>query len=313
MRAPDWQCLNQQAPWQARDSQGYEVFRDELWILGGWFTPKTANPRDVWHSPDGVNWACATAAAPWVHSDLPVTLVYQDRLWMMGGRKLPGAENSNAVWSSPDGVEWTLECAAAGWCSRVSAAHVVFKDRMWVLGGTENFYEDSARTLHNDVWSTTNGRDWTCVTEHAPWAARAHHRALVFADKIWVLGGGARFPEVRTHNDVWCSEDGEHWTEVTSEAPWAPRLWHSAVVHRDRMWIMAGVDQTVTNLGDVWFSANGRDWSRIESDRIWSPRHAQAAFSHRDQIILAAGHARPVNNEVWSLQLPDDFFADGTA
>ena len=309
MKAPDWQCLTPQAPWQGRDSQGYTVFQDEMWILGGWFTPQTPNPRDGWHSADGVNWRCATPKAPWVHSDLPVTLSYQNRLWIMGGRKLPGAENSNAVWSSPDGNDWRCECESAGWCPRVSAAHVVFKNKMWVLGGTENFYENSERTLHNDVWCTTNGSDWTSVTEHAPWSARAHHQAIVFNDKIWVLGGGGRFHEPNTLNDVWCSDDGEHWTEVTSAAEWAPRIWHSVAVYRDHLWIIAGLNQEIDNLGDVWCSPDGKNWRQIHSNIIWTARHAQATFVHQDKIILAAGHARPVNSEVWSLELPSDFFA----
>lgn len=307
MNAPDWQCLSHEAPWQGRDSQGSAVFRDELWILGGWFTPKTPNARDVWHSADGIHWNCATSEAPWEHSDLPVTLAFADRLWLMGGRRLPGAHNSNAVWSSADGARWDLVSPAAGWCPRVSAAHVVFKGRMWVLGGTENFYEDTPQTLHHDVWCSADGRDWTCVTEHAPWSPRAHHQAVVFEDKIWVLGGGARFPDLHTRNDVWCSEDGAHWTEVTSAAAWAPRIWHSAVVHRHHLWVLAGLDQTVENRGDVWCSRNGRDWTEVKSAQCWTPRHAQAVYSFRDQLILAAGHARPVNSEVWSLQLPTDF------
>lgn len=309
MNAPDWQCLTPQAPWQGRDSQGCTVFRDEMWILGGWFTPQTPNPRDVWHSADGIHWICATPTAPWEFSDLPVTLSFQNKLWMMGGRKLPGAENSNAVWSSPDGKKWTCDSKAAGWCQRVSAAHVTFKDRMWVLGGTENFYEDSERTLHNDVWCTPNGRDWTCVIEHAPWSARAHHQAIVFNNKIWVIGGGRRFPELHTCNDVWCSDDGEHWIQVTPAAEWGPRIWHSVAVYRGHLWIIAGLDQTIKNLGDVWCSPDGRNWTEIKSEQIWTARHAQAALVHQDKLLIAAGHARPVNSEVWSLQLPPDFSA----
>lgn len=307
MKAPDWECLAQQARWQGRDSQGSTIFRDKFCILGGWFTPKTPNPRDVWTSTDGEHWSCATEMAPWEFSDLPVTLAFHDRLWMMGGRKLPGKENSNSVWSSADGADWKLECTAAGWCPRVSAAHVAFKDRMWVLGGTENFYEDSDRTLHNDVWTSNNGSDWTCVTPHAPWSPRAHHQAIVFNNRIWVLGGGARFPDLHTNSDVWCSEDGENWTQVTEAATWPSRIWHSAAVYRDHLWVIAGLNQDIENLGDVWCSPDGETWTQLESDKIWTPRHAQAVHALNDKLILAAGHARPVNSEVWSLHLPPDF------
>ena len=113
-KGPDWKCVTEAAPWQPRDSQGELVYDDHMWILGGWFTPQTPNPRDVWKSPDGKNWTRTVEVAPWVHGDLPATMVFAGRMWLMGGRRLPSAENSNKVWSSTDGTEWVLESDNAG-------------------------------------------------------------------------------------------------------------------------------------------------------------------------------------------------------
>ena len=140
---PDWECVTRQADWRARDSQGEFVHDDHLWILGGWFSPTTTGPRDVWKSPDGARWTCVVDEAPWEYGDLPATLSYGGRMWVMGGRRMPGAANCNQVWSSADGAEWTLVNASAGWCPRVSPAFAVFRDRMWIMAGTENFYEDT--------------------------------------------------------------------------------------------------------------------------------------------------------------------------
>ena len=52
-RVLDWVRVNEKAPWRARDSSGEMVFKDKLWILGGWFDSFHAPPRDVWSSPDG--------------------------------------------------------------------------------------------------------------------------------------------------------------------------------------------------------------------------------------------------------------------
>jgi len=49
----DWVKVTEKAEWQARDSSGEMVFRDQLWILGGWFDSFAAPPRDVWSSADG--------------------------------------------------------------------------------------------------------------------------------------------------------------------------------------------------------------------------------------------------------------------
>lgn len=309
-QGPNWELVNPQADWQARDSQGEFVFDDHLWILGGWFTPQTPNPRDVWKSPDGLRWSCVNRTAPWEHSDLPVALVHRDRMWLMGGRKLPGTDCSNKVWSSTDGEHWRLEAEAAGWSPRVAPGFAVFRDRMWVMGGTESFYDHSESKVKNDVWSSPDGREWTLMTPDAGWSRRAHFQVLAFDGKLWVLGGGLWHPEHVARNDVWCSEDGRRWEQVTAAAGWAPRLWFAAAVYRGRMWVMGGWSKEHGNFGDVWTSKDGRGWSELRCDTIWKSRHEHSAFVFKDRIWIAGGEANPLDSEVWSLELPQGWFGD---
>ena len=310
VKGPDWVCVNQAAPWQARDSQGEVVYDGHMWIFGGWFTPQVPNPRDVWKSPDGENWTCTVEVAPWVHGDLPATMVYNGKMWLMGGRKLPGKENSNRVWSSTDGAEWVLESEAAGWCPRVGHAYAVLKDRMYIIGGTEDFYEDNDQTLKNDVWSSTDGREWRLETENAGWSKRRDPKVVVFDDKLWIMGGGHWNPENIPRNDVWCSEDGVNWTQVTDAAPWRPRMWFSLAVYRDRMWLLGGWSRADGNYNDVWVSKDGASWTEVRSDTIWTNRHAHSSPVFQDKLWVLAGHAEPVNSEVWSLEIPESFFGD---
>ena len=308
--APDWVCVTAAAAWQPRDSQGEFVYRDHMWILGGWFTPQTPNPRDVWKSPDGRNWTRTVAQAPWDHGDLPASMVFQDKMWLMGGRILPGTVVSNKVWSSIDGAEWTLETDGAGWCPRVSPSFVVFKDRMWVMGGVEDFYENNDQTLKNDVWSTADGKAWTLEVANAPWSKRAHAQAVVFDDKIWIMGGGHWKPDTIPLNDVWCSADGVNWTLVTDAAPWQKRMWFSLVVYRNRMWVLGGWNREDGNFGDVWYSADGTNWTQLESSVIWKNRHEHSAYVFQDKIWVAGGHAEPLDSEVWSLEIPHGWLED---
>jgi hypothetical protein len=61
---------------------------------------------------------------------------------------------------------------------------------MWVLGGF----------VAGDVWSSSDGAQWTQTTALAPWiaaySARWGHTSAVFNNKIWVMGGNL-------NNDVW--------------------------------------------------------------------------------------------------------------
>ena len=137
----DW-VLESKAAWQARDSQAEWVFKDQLWIGGGWFQSFEEPPRDVWSSSDAKAWKQIIPNAPWLHSDLAMSITFHDRMWIMGGwhkGRLPGHSASHQVWSSTDGVKWEQVTASASWTPRLAAGLVEHRGRMWLLGGTENY------------------------------------------------------------------------------------------------------------------------------------------------------------------------------
>jgi len=307
VKGPDWELVGQ-ADWQPRDSCVELVYKDQLWIMGGWFHQHEPNPRDVWKSADGKRWEQTTPQAPWEKSDLPLGLVFNDRMWHMGGRSLPGTECSNEVWSTENGADWELANRNAGWSPRLGSAGAVFNGRMWLFGGTANFYVSDENTLSNDIWSSADGVEWTCHREHAEWSPRAYAKVVELDGKLWLIGGGGWGDNPMSLNDVWCSENAVDWVRVCDKAPWLPRIWHGSVVYRNHMWVIAG-----DNLGgermlnDVWFSRNGSDWRQLESDVIFSKRHEISPYVFRDKLWVTAGHAMPLSNEIWTLTLPPDF------
>lgn len=309
-QGPDWVRVTEHAGWQARDSQGELIYKDRLWIFGGWFQSFEAPPRDVWSSADGKTWGLVTKVAPWKHSDLPMTVVHNDRMWLMGGwynGRLPGHEAGNQVWSSTDGVAWELTAPNAEWTPRLAAGLVQFKGRMWLLGGTENYYFGDAKSLKNDVWSSADGKTWELATASAGWSPRAYHQAAVLNDRIYIFGGGNYVPEYHAKNDVWSSADGIHWREETSAAGWSPRLWFSSAVYRDRLWVLGGWSNNPSrNWGDVWSTRDGKTWTQLKSSVSWKERHEHSVFVFQDKLWLAGGHAQPLSNEVWTLELPKE-------
>jgi hypothetical protein len=233
-------------------------------------------------------------------------------MWMMGGwynGRLPGHSAGNEVWSTTDGAHWTQVTDNAGWSPRLAAAIVEFKGRMWILGGTENYYFGDKSSVKNDVWSSADGREWQLHTSDAGWSPRAYHQAVVLNDKIYVFGGGSYDPYYYHTNDVWSSDDGEHWKQVTEHAPWSARLWFSSVVYRDRMWVLGGwSNHPSKNWGDVWYSRDGKDWQQLRSNVVWKERHEHSAYVFRDKLWVAGGHAWPLSSEVWSLNIPREWF-----
>jgi len=310
--APNWTRVTEQAAFSARDSQGELVYKNQLWMFGGWSSSYEAPPRDVWSSADGKTWKLIEKDAPWKHSDLSMSLTFKDKMWFMGGwynGRLPGHSASNQVWNSTDGKQWNQTTKAAGWTPRIASAAVVFKGKMWILGGTENYYFGDEKSLKNDVWSSVDGKNWELATAHAGWSPRAYHQAAVLNDKIYIFGGGNYVPKYHAVNDVWSSSDGIHWTQETDAAPWHARLWFSSVVYRDRMWVLGGWSNGPSkNWDDVWYSKNGKTWKQLKSKVRWKERHEHSAFVFQDKIWIAGGHAQPLSREVWSLKIPKNWF-----
>ncbi len=310
----NWVKVTDHAGWQPRDSQGELVYKNHAWIFGGWFSSWESAPRDVWNTTDGKHWNLIQEEAAWKHSDLAMTVVFRDKMWLMGGwynGRMEDHSSSNEVWCSTDGEQWIQVTDSAGWTPRLAAGIVVFKNKMWILGGIEDYYFGDDKSLKNDVWSSPDGKEWTLVTDNAGWLPRAYHQAVVFDDKIWILGGGNYVPNHTAYNDVWCSDDGIHWKEVTTSAPWDPRLWFSSVVYRDRIFILGGWSKSHDNFGDVWYSGDGLNWTELKSEVIWKGRHEHSTFVFRDKIWVTGGFPRPLlSNEVWTLEIPPGWFGE---
>ncbi|MGO8119279.1 hypothetical protein AB9F43_32435 [Rhizobium leguminosarum] len=291
------------AGWQPRDSAGELVYHDKLWLLGGWKTKPTELLRDVWNSTDGIKWDLVQSELPFYYTDLPMTIVFKDRMWVLGGTTLSDPEHpaTNAVWNSDDGIRWNNVQVAASWSPRTATPIVMLNGKLWILGGLE--WVDGKQTLKNDVWSSSDGINWTKVTEHAAWQPRAYHTAVAYHGKLWVLGGGSYHPDYIALNDVWNSEDGINWKKV-SNAPWSGRIWFSGAEYRDRMWVIGGWSKETLNVGGIWFTDDGIDWTRLRLSDNWRPRHEQSIYVVGDRIIIAGGHADPITNEVWELKVP---------
>lgn len=113
----------------------------------------------------------------------------------------------NDVWSSTDGITWTQETAAAGFSGRRKHQLVVFDNKLWLIGGMG--FPGFGGGPQNDVWSSADGVTWARETGAAPFSPRSGHQALVFDNKLLVIGGiDANFEPL---NDVWSSSDGVSW------------------------------------------------------------------------------------------------------
>ena len=138
-REYEWRCVTDDAEFAARDGAGALVFRDRMWLLGGW------NPRDkvhfplicnseVWSSADGSTWTLERSQAPWEGRHTAGYVVHDGRMWVVGGDCNQG-HYQNDIWSSADGVHWDLVNDCVPWASRALHYTLAFDGQIWVMGG----------------------------------------------------------------------------------------------------------------------------------------------------------------------------------
>lgn len=202
-------------------------FLSKMWIIGG------NGSNKVYFTLNGVNWTEVAnlplpASIPgsgllcgWHSSHTSV--VYDSKMWVIGG----ACNVDNAiphVYSSSDGISWAL----VGQLPRPTAEHasVVFNGKMWVIGGQKKQAASSTGDYYSEVYSSADGVTWNLegklpIVKDQNWnsgmpypATRSHHSAVIFNNKIWIIGGIGPGDGV-----VFSSEDGKTWQQEFPIAP----------------------------------------------------------------------------------------------
>ncbi|MDE2888480.1 MAG: hypothetical protein OXR72_09695 [Gemmatimonadota bacterium] len=303
----NWHRITESAPWPHRDSPGAAVFKDHMWLFGGWQMLGPMNfPRlnDVWRSPDGRTWECLSRQAPWPARNLAGCVVLGDRIWLMGG--FDGVHTLGDVWCSNDGRHWDCVTQRAPWGCRGAFGSIVYNERIWVLGGLN--WE--RRTHYGDVWCSDDGHRWELIAKRSPWSPRAMFPAIEHGNRMWLLGGGNYHDRRVNYNDVWCTSDGANWKQLAVDAGWAPRRFHGSFVYAGRMWIAGGAIEPSINVNDVWCSGDGLNWRQSHRCAPWGVRHAFPCLDFQRRIWLLGGYSGSiagsvVYNDVWTLETPE--------
>ncbi len=314
-----WIEVTPKANFAGRDGAGALVYKDRMWLLGGWSKrnsvcfPRTCN-NEVWSSTDGATWTLVKPntfldesfdpASDWEGRHTAGVVVHDGKMWIIGGDCNQGHYQPDA-WCSEDGARWTRVCDALPWGMRALALVHAFKGRLWAMGGQTmpGFVKGDREIFYNDIWSSEDGVRWTKVREHAPWGERGMSSGtVIFKERLCILGGGTydtpSTPERRYYNDVWSTADGIDWTCHLVHAPWHPRQYHELAVWDDKIWVLEGWHHEGRNRKDVWYSSDGVKWTELPGTP-WAPRHAASVFVYHDALWMVAGNN--MEPDVWKL------------
>jgi hypothetical protein len=98
-----WTQETAAAPWSPRLWFSSVVYRDRMWVLGGWSNNPSRNWGDVWHSRNGKDWTQLETTTTWKERHEHSAFVFQDQIWIAGGHAQP---LSNEVWSLKIPSDW---------------------------------------------------------------------------------------------------------------------------------------------------------------------------------------------------------------
>jgi hypothetical protein len=257
-------------------------------------------------SAEPLRWTKVTDAAGWQPRDSQGEVVFNDKLWMMGGWFQSFEAPPRDVWSSADGKEWKLVQKEAPWKHSDLPMALAFKDRMWLMGGWYNG-RLPGHSASSEVWSSTDGVEWKQDTSAAGWSPRIAAAAVVFQDKMWILGGTENYyfgDEKSLKNDVWYSADGNEWKQATADAGWAPRAYHQAAALNGKIYVFGGGNYVpkYEARNDVWCSSDGVKWEQATDAAPWSPRLWFSSAVYRNRMWVIGGWSNNPNKnwgDVW--------------
>ncbi|RHY65354.1 hypothetical protein DYB30_000429 [Aphanomyces astaci] len=255
-----------------------------------------------------------------------------------GDRWMEYAVLKNDVWKSQDaGVSWALVTPGCDLPNALETYH----------SGSKPAQCTTQNDCHGDTTCVFDKTTLTGTCMCNMWSARELHTVVVFQKSLFLAGGYTAVqrnlcgPE---HNqrpsgqefacgglyrkfmhDVWTSNDGHTWTQLTAAAAWPPRGEHAMTTWQGQLWLVGGRTSPSTVpgsdedsqqlLNDIWTSANGITWTLADSAAPWSPRGKHAALgveadpatnTSAYMIVLYGENDDTFLGDVWTMQAAID-------
>ncbi|NAS13157.1 kelch repeat-containing protein [Poritiphilus flavus] len=212
-------------------------------------------------------------------SETTYTLAAADRLnlltdyyWKVVARTDNGAKSESSVFGfTTRDLQGAALIGDGGYSGNYSRVHVeLFKNQFWMATA-------------NEVWFSEVGNTWEMVRTF-PDDSFWDYTFTSHNGKLWLIGGGIT-------NQVWNSEDGLTWTNLSASAPseFIERGGHSSVSFDGRLWIFGGVGTDGLTLEDAWYSSDGVNWTEAQIQSGFGRRADHASIVFNGEIWISGG------------------------
>jgi hypothetical protein len=156
------------------------------------------------------------------------------------------------------------------------------------------------------------GDNWASLSATTRWTPRILYNALVFDDKLWVIGGYNGYQDYTSttgfepdnfKNEIYFTDDSVNWYLPTTRPLFENRSNHASdsCVYDGKMWISGGRMLDGSYNDEVWYSSDGIDWHRATNDPGWSGRagHQMVSFDGYMWVIGGINGDFEYLNDVW--------------
>lgn len=261
--------------------------------------------------PKTVAWQQLTADAGWGNFHNSTTGYFNGKFYTFASTLGTSNAYTSGVFTSADGATWTrvkLNGTDSIPGGEYSTLVTNFNNKMWLLGGHQPGSGFSFDFVTNKVWSSSDATTWAVTTPAVAtdrWSIRERIGAVVFGNKLWVIGGNAYPYGGNTNglgtarNDVWNTTDGNTWTQVKDVAAFAARSNPAVFTHKDKMWVVGGRSGG-TDMNDVWNSTDGITWTQVTTATAFTGRYGHKVVSYNNTLYLVGGEdATGVLADMW--------------
>jgi hypothetical protein len=166
-------------------------------------------------------------------------------------------------------------------------------------GGGDTLFRDSGTTASGTTAATWSSAQ-SLLSGSPNWPATTAQNAVVFQDKIFMIGGFS------SEAGIWSTQDGLTWAVAAGGQPWGLRDQQGLVAFQNKMWILGGLNlTTVSVFNDVWNTEDGTNWTLISPDTsaitMWNARCAHCAVASNNGIYIYGGQDLVPNyfSDVW--------------
>lgn len=278
-----WQKIKNGAEWSGSYNFQLMTIQDTLWVF---------HLEGIWYSTDARQWTKSTLPNVIGNTAFLDYVFFQNKIYGIGHFEGNADQHvlRSTIYFSGDRMHWD-SIENTNLQKRYFYHPFVFDGKIWIIGGEQD------SNIWSDIVQSSDGIHWQIVKDKLPFGPVINSQFLVYKDKLWMF-----------NDDVWVSDNGLDWKEVTASiVPGQKIFGYAPVVFDEQMWLIA-CNRSGQFASQVVYSADGLNWK--EQKAAWTPRGGVAASVFKDAIIMTGGKygGTPQNpefgysNDIWEMR-----------